>query len=241
MANNEAESPKWVTFHDGMDDAMEGGKLLPIKRRLESESHDKMSFKSQELQFKFGSLTSSLSSSSLDEVFKTSTSPPEPKNSFDFSQSLGFGEEKEIQRRRKPEQHRRSTLASLSGSPLASQVSCGGGGGIAVSGCNGDKYKIFSVLDKSPGAAKGWSGKVRVGHAQSPMGWSDEVLGVGSDEEEIELDYTSSESIPAMALPENRPQSLSVQSDEPTEPWQISLHRNTWDRSPNRSFIRNFP
>merc|ERR1712172_172374 len=201
MANNEAESPKWVTFHDGMDDAMEGGKLLPIKRRLESESHDKMSFKSQELQFKFGSLT----------------------------------------KRRKPEQHRRSTLASLSGSPLASQVSCGGGGGIAVSGCNGDKYKIFSVLDKSPGAAKGWSGKVRVGHAQSPMGWSDEVLGVGSDEEEIELDYTSSESIPAMALPEDRPQSLSVQSEEPTEPWQISLHRNTWDRSPNRSFVRNFP
>ena len=99
MANNEVESPKWVTFHDGMDDAMEGGKLLPIKRRLESESHDKMSFKSQELQFKFGSLTSSLSSSSLDEVFKTSTSPPEPKNSFDFTQSLGFGEEKEIQRR----------------------------------------------------------------------------------------------------------------------------------------------
>ena len=73
------------------------------------------------------------------------------------------------------------------------------------------------------------------------MGWSDEVLGVGSDEEEIDLDYTSSESIPAMALQENRPQSLSVQSDEPTEPWQISLHRNTWDRSPNRSFIRNFP
>ena len=58
-------------------------------------------------------------------------------------------------KRRKPEQHRRSTLVSLSGSPLASQVSCGGGGGIAVSGCNGDKYKIFSVLDKSPGAAKG--------------------------------------------------------------------------------------
>ena len=60
-----------------------------------------------------------------------------------------------LKKRRKPEQHRRSTLASLSGSPLASQVSCGGGGGIAVSGCNGDKYKIFSVLDKSPGAAKG--------------------------------------------------------------------------------------
>ena len=98
MANNEAESPKWVTFHDGMDDAMEGGKLLPIKRRLESESHDKMSSKSQELQFKFGSLTSSVSSSSL-EFLTMSTSPPEPKNSFDFSQSLGFGEEKEIQRR----------------------------------------------------------------------------------------------------------------------------------------------
>ena len=64
MANNEAESPKWVTFHDVMDDAMEGGKLLSIKRRALqsnfSKKHNPASandndIKSEELQFKFGS------------------------------------------------------------------------------------------------------------------------------------------------------------------------------------------
>ena len=92
------ESPKWVTFHDVMDDAMEGGKLLPIKRRLEFNA-DKNSnfFKSEELQFKFGSLTSSVSNSSLDLTGQSP--PPRSKKSFDFSQSLGFGEEQEIQRR----------------------------------------------------------------------------------------------------------------------------------------------
>ena len=110
MANNEAESPKWVTFHDVMDDAMEGGKLLPIKRRTLLQSNflkkhnnpDDNNLKScEELQFKFGSLTSSVSSSSLELTYSAAYSPPaeESKNSFDFSQSLGFGEEHEIQRR----------------------------------------------------------------------------------------------------------------------------------------------
>ena len=110
MANNEAESPKWVTFHDVMDDAMEGGKLLPIKRRALqsnfSKKHnpaainDENNIKSEpELQFKFGSLTSSVSSSSLDLTYSAYSPPDERNNSFDFSQSLGFGEEHEIQRR----------------------------------------------------------------------------------------------------------------------------------------------
>ena len=108
MANNEAESPKWVTFHDVMDDAMEGGKLLPIKRRTLLQSNfsknhnnpDDNNLKScEELQFKFGSLTSSVSSSSLDLTYSAYSPPDERNNSFDFSQSLGFGEEHEIQRR----------------------------------------------------------------------------------------------------------------------------------------------
>jgi len=223
MASHEevvaGESPKWVTFHDVMDDAMEGGKLLPIKRRLEFNADKTDSnFKSEELQFKFGSLTSSVSNSSLDLTGQSP--PPGSKKSFDFTQSLGFGEEREIQRRRKPEKQRRSTLASLSASPASN---------------NGDKYEAFSRLDKSPGG-KGWSGKVLVG--QSPMGWSDEVLGsVGSDEETELLD-TDSGNVESMS--EKRPQSLEVYDAEPLWP-QISLHKNTWDRSPNRSFVRNFP
>ena len=126
--------------------------------------------------------------------------------------------------RRKPEHlpQRRSTLASLtSASPI---------------GINGDKYEPFSKLDKSPGTPKGWSGKVLVGSGQGgPLGWSDEVLGVETDEE-IELDtqdYYNNES-----MMEKRPQSLHVEEEAP---WQIGLHRTTWDRSPNRSFVRNFP
>ena len=109
-------------------------------------------------------------------------------------------------------------MASLSASPSS----------------HGDKYEAFSRLDKSPGG-KGWSGKVLVG--QSPMGWSDEVLGVGSDEEaELQdTDCGNSES-----TSKKRPQSLAVYDTEGSWP-QISLHRNTWDRSPNRSFVRNFP
>ena len=122
--------------------------------------------------------------------------------------------------RRKPEPpQRRSTLASLSASPVA--------------GSNGDKYEPFSKLDKSPGG-KGWSGKVLVGQG-GPLGWSDEVLGVETDEE-MELDTTDYYNNESMM--EKRPQSLNVEEEAP---WQIGLHRTTWDRSPNRSFVRNFP
>lgn len=158
MSNNGAESPKWVTFHDVMDDAMEGGKLLPIKRR---SSNSQVS----------GSLTSSLSSSSLE-------------SKFEFSQSLGYGEIKEA---KKIESKQRS------------------------SSTDNDKYAIFSKLDKSQ-TPKGWSGKVL--HQQSPMGWSSEILGL-DDEPKVEEE----------------------------DPWtaHLTLHRSTWDRSPNRSFVRNFP
>ena len=97
-----------------------------------------------------------------------------------------------------------------------------------------DKYAVFSKLEKSSGSAgKGWSGRV-LGHQAGagqggPMGWSDEVLGVSSEEEDEDCKNQSS------AIP----QSLEV---VPGEPWRhLSLHRATWDRSPNRSFIRNFP
>ena len=89
-----AASPKWVTFHDVMDDAMEGGKLFPIKRRM-SEIMTTCS-------------SSYCSTSSTDTV---ASSPTYKKSSFDFSQSLGYREDHEIQERRKPQ--RSTTLASL--------------------------------------------------------------------------------------------------------------------------------
>merc|ERR1719468_666185 len=152
------------------------------------------------------------------------------RQSFDFSQSLGFGEEREMKDRRKPEKS--STLNDFD-----------------------DKYSAFSRLDKTQ-CSKGWSGKVLVGQA-GPYGWSDEVLGAGS-EDEIETEPHANFPMDGMSavaevISEDnlrdgadgviqqdrmRPQSLTVEEGA----WQLSLHRRTtWDRSPNRSFVRNFP
>ena len=95
---NVAESSKWVTFHDAMDDAMEGGKL----RR-----------NSWGAPFSGASYSSSVCSSNGDFSDQAS-SPNQKKNSFDFSQSLGYREDQEIQERRKPQ--RSETLASLQSS-----------------------------------------------------------------------------------------------------------------------------
>ena len=184
-----AASPKWVTFHDVMDDAMEGGKLFPIKRRMSISGTSTI-------------CSSSVSSycSSVDAA--AGSSPTYKKTSFDFSQSLGYREDHEIQERRKPQ--RSTTLASLSY----------------------DKYAAFSKLDKIQGRSKGWSGKVSCGSSQGPMGWSDEILGVSTDDDEPE------EPEPAKAK-----MHLNIEDNWGGNP----LHRSTWDRSPNRSFVRNFP
>lgn len=180
MATNEAESTRWVTFHDVMDDAMENGKLLPIKRRMSSVQLS-------------SSLTSTLSSSSLENPREIGK-----KHSFDFTQSYGNGQD--IQKRKGPE---RSKTIDILGS--------------------NDKYAVFSKLDKSPpGSNKGWSGKVLEG-SSGPLGWSDEILGVNSSDENDDM------------IMEN------LRLDDHDTAWQLNLHRSTWDRSPNRSFVRNFP
>ena len=187
---------KWVTFHDVLDDAMEGGKLLPMMKRR-------------------------MSNPNISTTTSSSIAMPK-KTSFDFSHSFGFGEEHEIQKRRKPEKISTAMTTSCCSS---------------MSSFEEDKYAAFSKLEKASGSAgKGWSGKVLLGSnnsASGPMGWSDEILGVSSEEEELaEQDYNNQSPVPV-------PQSLEV---VPGEPWRhLSLHRATWDRSPNRSFIRNFP
>ena len=81
--------------------------------------------------------------------------------------------------------------------------------------------KILFLQEKAKGG-KGWGKKVL---GSSPMGWSDEILGSVSTDEESEVDP--------------RPQSLHIEE----EPWHAgaSLGRTTWDKSPSRSFVRNFP
>lgn len=187
MATNEAESnARWVTFHDVMDDAMENGKLLPIKRRMSS------SINATPLS---ASLTSSVSSSSLE--MQNSREMQLKKHSFDFSQS--YGNAREIQKRKGPQRSKTIDIIGASDDE--------------------DKYAVFSKLDKSPpGSNKGWSGKVLAG-SSGPLGWSDEVLGVNSEDDDNLID--------------------NLNADESA--WHLNLHKNTWDRSPNRSFVRNFP
>ena len=60
------------------------------------------------------------------------------------------------------------------------------------------------------------------------MGLSNEVLGVSTDEEEIQDFEPVTEPV--------RPVHLQVEDS-----WSNPLHRSTWNRSPNRSFVRNFP
>ena len=191
------DSPKWVTFHDLMDDAMEGGRLFPMRRRMSSSAA-------------ILSSTASLSSMSSGEF--------EPqKKPVDFSQSLGFGEEREIAERRRPE--RSATLASLRSGTAPSE----------------DKYAALAKLEKSKGS-KGWSGKL-LERSHGPLGWSDEILGMSTDEES-ENDPSSHLSADGTEPRILRPSNLTVEE----EPWHSgALSRATWDRSPNRTFIRNFP
>ena len=81
--NNICDSPKWVTFHDAMDDAMEGGKLFPIKRRMSMGTIPYISTSVTSVT----SVSSSVSSGD--------------QNPLDFSQSFGFGDE--IKHRNQPE------------------------------------------------------------------------------------------------------------------------------------------
>jgi len=87
-----------------------------------------------------------------------------------------------------------------------------------------DKYKAFRKLGNEK--YKGWSRKVL---GSKGGGWSDEVLGCGGSEDE------------EVYAPQ-QPTRLEVRVEE--EPWYVrghSLTSSTWDRSPSRTFLRNFP
>ena len=247
-------SPKWVTFTDAMDDAMEGGKLFPITRRMS-----------------VGTLPyiSTSASSSVSTTSGSGGGRDHRTNPLDFSQSFGFGEE--MRGRNQPEKisgdfggasgsfhfeedqtvYRKisaeSNLSSSSGSvsncdrPPAvarkisapstmyydSNLSYSSSGSFSNSFDSGnDKYSVFSKLENTNGG-KGWGRKVL---GTSPMGWSDEILGssVDSDDES------------EMAQASSRPDTLKIEE----EPWHSGaalVGRKTWEKSPSRSFVRNFP
>ena len=87
------------------------------------------------------------------------------------------------------------------------------------------------------GSKKGWGRKVLLG--SSPMGWSDEILGSVSTDDELENDVNAPENIGKESKCDPRPNSLQIVE----EPWHsgATLGRTPWDKSPSRSFVRNFP
>ena len=255
-------SPKWVTFTDAMDDAMEGGKLFPITRRMSVGTLPYIS-------------TSASSSASITSGSGGAGARDRTTNPLDFSQSYGFGEE--MKGRNQPEkisgEFGAEALSSGSGTfhfeedqntnsvcrkiSAESNLSCSSG---SFSNCDQqpsvcrkisapstmyydsnlssssgsfsnsfdgitDKYSVFSKLEKTNGG-KGWGRKVL---GSSPMGWSDEILGSSVDsDDESELAQAS------------RPNTLKIEE----EPWHSGaalVGRKTWEKSPSRDFVRNFP
>lgn len=244
MTSNPNSPTKWVTFHDLMDDAMEGGKLASIKRRMSAFAV----INSYPSSVSSNNSNCSLDTAAEEEGGERKIHPQRPL--LDFSQSFGGYDENNITTISQPctRTRRSSTLPSLYVSTEVSSkkklsetssveeedeeceekqhdgkfnVSHGSSG---YSSCedhnNQDKYSVLKGL-KAAGN-KGWSGKVR---GNGPFGWSEQVMG---DTEQQQ--------------PQTRPNQLGVLVQE--EPWykgHPALRNATWDKSPNRSFIRNFP
>ena len=121
-------STKWVTFNDAMDDAMEGGKLFPIKRRMSMGN----------IPYISTSVSSSVSSSGTESIIS--------RDPLDFSQSFGFGED--IKSRNQPEKlwNNLSSSFRFEDEPVRkisaeSNVSSG-----SFSNDDSDKYSVFQRL-----------------------------------------------------------------------------------------------
>lgn len=86
-----------------------------------------------------------------------------------------------------------------------------------------DKYSsAFADMRGRSLAYTGWSGRVLAG--SGPFGWSDEVL---------EYEHVSSE---------EECTDKKMHEDETSSPsWKTALKTATWDTSPSRTFVRNFP
>lgn len=103
----------------------------------------------------------------------------------------------------------------------------------------GDRYSVLKKLeekaDKAGTSPSGWSTKVLHGE-QGQFGWSSDVLGYDSAEEENEIEGTSSPMSSDSEVAPARPASLEMLEEKLS-----SLRVQSWDTSPQRTFIRNFP
>ena len=79
-----------------------------------------------------------------------------------------------------------------------------------------DKYSVFTGLKKPGQGYTGWSTTVM---GTGPFGWSDELLNGGED--------TAA--------------AAATGQEDQEKPWYKGHRPATWNRSPTRSYLRNFP
>lgn len=255
---NGGSTGKWVTFNDLVDDAMEGGKLEPIQcrqrpdperaRRASSSGtipisatsvggrsmlHQVPPKRSESVAYMSTSLSSDDSNSSFNGSMGSHTpSPPLPAALPKPPESLA--------QRRKRLLAAHQTTASLiekvdppTEAPrqpgFFSQSFNGFDAGKTISNDN-DKYSAFTALSKPGQGYTGWSTTVM---GTGPFGWSDEVLGVN--------DQSSNVSVADNNLAnENRAPMRRASPED--EPWYKGIRNGgSWDKSPSRRFVRNFP
>lgn len=168
----------------------------------------------------------------------------------DFSKSLGS--ERDFESGGIPDGGR----LQRSGQQRLSDSKIDGGNGDAES----DRYSAFREV-RGKKATAGWSGKIR--HGSHLLGWSEELLEFGasgssvcsysSDDAEAEAASTSPcSSNSSSRRSSQRPSSLCVQEKEGEEEgrngaaveedsWYSTFRNPSWDQSPDRRFVRNFP
>jgi len=101
-----------------------------------------------------------------------------------------------------------------------------------------DKYSAFSNLNKGGQGYTGWSTKVM---GNGPFGWSDELLyGKKADETTARTGSSTGSRSPGGASDNSAEDDLNHLRVAAEEPWYKSGH-GTWNTSPNRRFVRNFP
>lgn len=224
-------SDKWVTFNDLVDDAMEGGKLSPIHLRNPVRRTRAISMpRSSSLAYLS---TSASSNSSFETGSDVASLPPPPgkgnlrRKRFsisminesgpkpDFNHSFGG-----FKSTSSSGDNQHDTYAALK--QVQSQLNWSSpppppeSEDDSRSG-DDDKYAAFHGIHGK--AYTGWSTRVM---GTGPLGWSDDLLNASSSPEAVDSGR------------------LKVEE----EPWYKGhggIRNGTWDRSPSRTFVRNFP
>ena len=212
------DAPKWVTFNDLVDDAMEGGKLGPINMR-ENPDPNRERRASLAASIPISTSISPHSMRSNSVVYMSTSVSSESSFGSVASPPPTLPKPPESQARRK-----RFSLAVASRSPpppteeeeSENRPFSLSFNGFDASGGNQDKYSAFSNLKRQN--YKGWSTTVM---GTGPFGWSEELLNGDNSKSGSEDSGTEEDN-----------NHLKVE-----EPW----YKRSWDTSPSRRFVRNFP